>query len=295
MSVAGSASGTIQRDIRYVRLSAVPKTLAQARATLTVAPSLPASAELRAFPVNFGGARKYDVYSAPGRTSVRGANGRAVVSTNSWIQVFGTENEWVLVHYSIDASHYRFGYISADSLPRNANVPPLSFARSFAWTTRAVALTDDPLYSRSALLSLPEGVQVTRLASLGDWAYVEVSQNDWARGFVPLDALTHNRVFDLRDQPDGSGRPVFDGTLTVTFDDRLEAAAGIAPDGPLYGQSVRMIHVLDGMSGDLLAVLWPAADGRFYGTTGLGGDVTSVTLAALDDQWTTLAAVRVDW
>ena len=293
--IAGVAEGTVQRDIRYVRLQAIPRNLAEARTRLTVAPALPDSAELRAWPVTFTGAQRYDVYSAPGETSVRGANGKASVSTNAWIQVFGTEGEWVLVHYSIDASHYRFGYIRASALPRGASVPALAFTPGAAWTTSAVDLTDDPLYSRSPLLRLPDGVQVTWLATMGDWAYVEVARNDWARGFVPLSCLSHGRVLDLRNQPDGNGNPVFEGTLTVTHDDRVEISAAPAPDGPLARQSVAEIRVTDGMSGDLLMILTPASDGRFYGNCGLGGDVSSVSLEAVDADGMTTAAIRVDW
>ena len=36
----------------------------------------------------------YAVYSAPDSRSIRGAKGRARVSTNGWIQVFGAEGDW---------------------------------------------------------------------------------------------------------------------------------------------------------------------------------------------------------
>ena len=39
----------------------------------------------------------YAVYSAPDSRSIRGAKGRARVSTNGWIQVFGAEGDWLLV------------------------------------------------------------------------------------------------------------------------------------------------------------------------------------------------------
>jgi len=187
--IAGTATGVFQRDLLHTSFSAIPKTLAEARAKLTYAPRLPASSELQTYPVTFTESEKYDVYSAPDVMSRRGANGKARVSTNSWIQVFGTEGDWVLIQYSIDASHYRFGYISTDSLPKKAKVPALSFEPVEAWTVGNVILTDDPLYSNSPLLSLPEGAHVSWLASLGEWAYVEVNETKTTRGFIPLDSI----------------------------------------------------------------------------------------------------------
>lgn len=187
--IAGTAKGDYQRDLRYVSLSSLPMILEDAKASMTFAPDLPASLELQAYPVTFTGAQKYEVYSAPDKTSIRGANGKAKVSTNSWIQVFGTEGDWVLIQYSIDTAHYRFGYISSKSLPKKANVPALQFDRTDAFTNMAVTLTDDPLYSHSTLMSLPEGTHTVWLATLGEWAYVEVNQGNRARGFIPLASL----------------------------------------------------------------------------------------------------------
>lgn len=293
--VAGYAQGTIQRDIRYVYLTSIPKTLAEARATLTVAPNIPTSEELKVYPVTFTGAQKYEVYSAPDKNSIRANNGKASVSTNSWIQVFGVEGDWVLIQYSIDASHYRFGYISKSSLPKKAVVPELALTNTIAWTTCNVTLTDDPLYSRSALLELPEGVQVTWLATLGDWAYIDFYENDHVRGFVPLSSITHQQEINLRNQPDDSGHPVFEGTLTLTYDDWVEADITIAQDGPLGNAVVSQIRVLDGMSGDLLAVLTLSDYFHFYGSFGRGGDIFSVKLEALDPNGNVLASIRVDW
>lgn len=293
--VAGYAKGTIQRDLRYMSLSGIPKTLAEARAKLTVAPSIPASAELKVYPVTFAGARKYEVYSAPDKGSVRANNGKAMVSTNSWIQVFGTEGDWVLIQYSIDASRYRFGYISKSSLPKKASVPELAFSPALVWMAGSVTLTDDPLYSRTALLSLPEGTQATLLATLGEWAYIDYYENDHARGFVPVSSVQYQRAFNLRNQPDENGRPVFEGTLTLTGDDRMEANIGIAQDSCLGNAAVSQIRVLDSGSMDALAVFDKADDGKFYGVFGRGGDVFSVTLEALDPNGQVLASIRVDW
>ena len=237
--IAGTAKGDFQRDLRYVSLSAIPKTLAEARAKLTVAPDLPDSTELQAYPVTFSGNKKYDVYSAPDKTSLRGANGKAKVSTNSWIQVFGTENDWALIQYSIDASH---------------------------------------------------------LATLGEWAYVEVSSGDWARGFVPLSSVTTSQEIDMENNPSEGGEIVYDGVVTVFHDDRIEFELHIAESGPLASSEVSQIRVTDTFGDSVLAILSPDSYGTYYGNCSLGGDVTSITLTAVDDAGTAYSQiVRIEW
>lgn len=188
-SHVGTVRATVQRNIRYVNLSNIPLDYYDAKAKLTVAPTLPASAELQAESIKFTGGRKYDVYSAPTRASYRGANGKAVVSTNSWIQVFGVEDGWAMIQYSIDAETYRIGYIVEEALPAKANVGDLNFSPVSAVLTRSATLTDDPFYSQSVMRRLNEGVEVQWLASIGNWAYVEVHDGQLMRGFVPLSAL----------------------------------------------------------------------------------------------------------
>ncbi len=179
--------GTIQRDIRYISLESFPMNVEDAKKGLTFAPDMPVNSELQAQEVQFTGGKKYEVYSGPGKNTIRGGNGKAAVSTNGWIQVVGQEDGWILVHYSIDTSHYRFGYIEATSLPKDANVGYLNFYARSAVITNDVSVTDDPLYSRSVLASAKAGENVTWLATMGDWAYIEGANY---RGFVPMSAVT---------------------------------------------------------------------------------------------------------
>ena len=185
--VEGTVKGTLQRDLRYVSLAAIPKTYKQARQKLTSAPALPAGSELQATEIQFAGGKKYNVYSAPDKGSLRGGKGKAAVSTNGWIQVFGKENGWILIQYSIDSGHYRFGYIDAAALPKKAEVPDLAFNAVDAATSYPVSVTDDPLYSQATLKTLAEGETVTWLATMGDWAYIEGAG---FRGFIPVNALS---------------------------------------------------------------------------------------------------------
>lgn len=182
-------SGTVQRNLRYVSFSALPKTYAHAKEKLTIAPDIP-QGELSAKSIKFTGGQKYEVYAAPSSTSLRGANGKAIVSTNDWIQVFGSENGYILIQHAISKDQMRFGYIKEEALPKKKTVQELAWPNaSSALITQSTTLTDDPLNSQNALLTLPQGSKVTFLAVMGDWAYVETTDGEWARGFVPQRAI----------------------------------------------------------------------------------------------------------
>lgn len=219
---SGTAYGTVQRDLRYVDLSALPKTLEDARSKLTAPPELPRESRLTPIPIPFSGGESYPVYSAPDKASLRGANGKAQVSTNDWIQVFGQENGFILIQYAIDKDHMRFGYINAEALPKNhAALPLLDFSAQAATLLCDTDVTDDPLASRRVLVSLPAGAQVRYLCDFEDWAYIESSSGDRLRGFVSRNALNLNRVFSLADysqaQADGCLEVFPDGTCLMTL------------------------------------------------------------------------------
>ena len=215
----GTVKATIQRDLRYVSLSSIPKSYRTAKEHLTLAPSLPLSNELVAQEIKFSGGKKYKVYSAPSKDSLRGGNGKAAVSTNSWIQVFGQEGDWILIQYSIDASHYRIGYIAASALPKNTEVPTLEFKPVEAWLEGDTSLTDDPFYSQRELAALEAEDQVTWLATIGEWAYIEVSQPRLMRGFVPINSLRTDHIFDLELLTDG----LAEGNVRITAERTLYA------------------------------------------------------------------------
>jgi hypothetical protein len=107
-----SVSGIIENDLRYFSLSAFPKSPDKARETLSTPPEIP-EGELEAENIKLTGGKKYSVYSGPSENYLRGGNGKAAVSTNDWIQVFGKENGWILIQYDISSDHMRFGYIGA--------------------------------------------------------------------------------------------------------------------------------------------------------------------------------------
>lgn len=209
--------GAYQREVKYLNVAALPTTLEEAREKLTQPPEIP-DGGLTARKVKFTSGKKYAVYSGPGTSWLRAAEGKAAVSTNDWIQVFGMEDGWVLIQYDIDSEHMRFGYVSAQALPMGAEVEDLAFRPVSAYTTRRATITDDPLNSQSPLVTLPEGTWVTRLATMGEWAYVESTTGDALRGFLPLNAITTDRSFDLASHQWDGSPAALEGSLTVGAD-----------------------------------------------------------------------------
>lgn len=192
----GAVQGTVQRDIRYVSFNALPTWINDAKAKLTVAPNLKDGA-FTAQKVKFTGGQKYPVYTGPGEDYVRSGNGKGLVSTNGWIEVYGQKDGYILIQYSIDSSHYRFGWIDRNALPEGTSVPAMDFAGISADTlseiTQDTFLTDDPLFSQNKLCGLKAGQTVSWLAVLNnDWAYVLVNVNGKMMcGFVRTDCIVN--------------------------------------------------------------------------------------------------------
>ena len=61
--------------------------------------------------------KTYEVYRGPGQNYGRSANGKASVSTNDTIMVYGVRGGWMLISYSISGGHTRYGWISTAGLP----------------------------------------------------------------------------------------------------------------------------------------------------------------------------------
>lgn len=188
----GHAWGVVERNLRYVNFSAFPGTLEDARSILSNPPSLPSGSQLSAAEIHFTGGQKFPVYMGPGADYPRAGGGKAMVSTNDWIQVFGRENGFILIQYDITADQMRFGYITEDALPKNASVPTLELKAEEAVITQSTYLTDEPLKGQARIRSLSPGKNgVTFLSQMGDWAYVEVHEGGQKmRGFVPAYALS---------------------------------------------------------------------------------------------------------
>ena len=137
---------------------------------------------------------KYPVYMGPGKEYGRAANGKASVSTNGWVQVFGEYEGWLLIHYAVSAEQYRFGWITADALSAGQKISalPLVFG-DFTNADWKAPLTDDPLNSHNELVTIPAGTAIEYLAQLGEgYSYVRVvvdGKTWW--GFVSTWPLGH--------------------------------------------------------------------------------------------------------
>ena len=186
----GDVAGVVETNLRYFSWEAFPKSMEKAREKLSNPPSIP-TGELSATRIKFTGGQKFEVYSGPGDHYERGANGKATVSTNDWIQVFGSENGWILIQYDISSTKMRIGWITQTALPRGTTVDTLRFEYADAEIIAATFTTDDPLGSQTRLRSLSPGQRgVKWLATMGSWVYVEITGDGLpVRSFVPASAI----------------------------------------------------------------------------------------------------------
>lgn len=181
--------GIIYTDLDEFGIYSFPKSLGKARQKLTQPPILPVNTQQDALPAGKTGSfrkdEQYAVYSGPSERYYRAANGKASVSTNDWIQVFGCENDMVLIQYAISSKKSRFGYISAEALRDQRQLEALEPAYLPAIISKSCILTDDPLKTEGEVAQLKEGDAVRYLATLGsEWTYVETLTEPPMRGFV---------------------------------------------------------------------------------------------------------------
>ena len=120
------------------------------------------------------------VYSAPSTSSYRGANGKAVVSTNGDVYVAGWDQGWLLLMYETNNGAVRVGYVNGIDIQGSVNAPNMSFSYITITLSKSATLTDDPVTGSSNLASLKANQQVTYLAtfySQSTWLYVETLIN----------------------------------------------------------------------------------------------------------------------
>ena len=141
------------------------------------------------------------VYSAPSKSSWRGANGKASVATNGAIYAAGWESGWLLIMYETNNGSVRVGYVDSSSI--RGGVPfdlQLEFSYAPATVQQRCTLTDDPARTGSSIATLQAGTEVTwltRFYNHSAWDYVEVSVNGkTARGFIRAGSLDISRSSD---------------------------------------------------------------------------------------------------
>ena len=136
---------------------------------------------------------KYSVYSGPGDHYVRGANGKAAVSTNGNVYVYGWDSGWLLILYRLDSGGGRIGYIDGSKMTDTVNVPIVAFSHETTNVLYACSVTDDPVVGDTPLAKLDAGAEVTFLCWMQNdsaWAYVEANTSaGTVRGCIPADAV----------------------------------------------------------------------------------------------------------
>lgn len=158
-------------------------------------PVLPADM-LPAWTVSLPAGQHYPVYLGPGEAYGQAGAGRAVVSTNDWIQFFGCEDTWALVQYGLSGGRMRIGWISLYDLPEDFQWPEGFPAENLSWvwgrvrTLRPVSLTDDPFGAQTSIRTLEQDAGLVLLAGFGPWCYVETEDAQKIRGFVQKSSLT---------------------------------------------------------------------------------------------------------
>ena len=193
------AYGTYDNRFAAFNIYTFPKSLEAAREKLTNPPVTPTDF-YTPVSVTLRPREKYDVFAAPGRNSYRAANGKAVMSTNDWVQIFGEEDGWVLVQYDISSDQMRFGYVDASVLPKNTEVQTLHWYDLPDQTLKYnISVTDDPLVSGNVIHSLKAGETVRVLSSFGNWYYIETTdaRGKLLRGFIPqscIDLITWDEL-----------------------------------------------------------------------------------------------------
>ena len=114
--VKTTVSGVVETSMAQFSMDRFPKTVKAAREHLTNPPTIPDSPWSWTYPYGFpqpsqyaklAAGKQYAVYSAPSDTSFRAANGKALLSTNDWVQVFGQYKGWLLIQYHIDVNQYQ--------------------------------------------------------------------------------------------------------------------------------------------------------------------------------------------
>ncbi len=146
----------------------------------------------------------YEVYRGPGQSYGRSANGKASVSTNDTIRVYGIRGDWMLISYGISGGRTRYGWILAAGLPASAreSCPELVFPGDggtdfvCATVTENARMTDVTETDEDFIFPLQPGDSVHCLAETEGRVLTETyayGEPYW--GFVPRESLDTRRGY----------------------------------------------------------------------------------------------------
>lgn len=125
--------------------------------------------------------KTYEVYRGPGREYGRSANGKASVSTNDTIWIYGTHGEWMLISYGITGNHTRYGWINTADFSASLieSCPKLLFPEEgstkyvYATVIKNVHMVDVLDSDQDFIYPLQPGDSVHVLAEMNGWVLVE--------------------------------------------------------------------------------------------------------------------------
>lgn len=242
---------------------------------------------------------QYRVFSGPGEDYMPAADGGSLVTLEGFVQVFGAEGDWAFIRYAAPSGDTRFGYVLLGDLPAGTGADSLKFLPRDAYLTRRAAITDDPLGTQEALLTLPEGLWVTWLANMGDWAYVEcmTGMGEKLRGFIPADAMASHQLYWLEHLYHDADAAALTGVLSLREGfialrvDTWQTRDGQPPVRFAVYDAETMAHILDAMLD---------TSATYRGTAELTGmdEMRSVFICPVwteDGEADMEAALAVDW
>ena len=134
------------------------------------------------------------VFDGPGDFYRRGANGKAVMSTNGRCYAAGWEGGYLMVMYEVNTGGVRVGFTSGKGFKDKIDLPALNFAYTPTTVQARGQVTEDPVRALTPIAAVEPGTQVTFLTryyhSNMNWDYIEFTSNgQLMRGFVPEGVL----------------------------------------------------------------------------------------------------------
>lgn len=140
--------------------------------------------------------QRFDIYTGPSTDYMRGANGKAKVSTNGAVYLAGIENGWVLAMYETNKGGVRVGMFPQNQMKDSVSLPELDFYSEKLALISPANLTDDPKGQNEIYAKLKNGEEVTYLSTFllegKSFHYVEYKgKSQPVRGFIPESALPY--------------------------------------------------------------------------------------------------------
>ena len=140
--------------------------------------------------------RVMNVFSGPSNYSYRGANGRAMASSNGQIWVCGWDGDWLLIMYDMNNGASRVGYVNKKFIDNRSklDIPKVQFEHRKATLRVDSELTDDPKKAENVIGVIRAEQTVSYLGGYRcqgrNWAYVEAYvDGKMARGFVAAELI----------------------------------------------------------------------------------------------------------